>query len=199
MELNGSWGGAELMFAGPHAAVELLSPPRQMAPQVQGSSVPAPTVVLPLDIRPAIPTDVPALLELLDRFARRGLVLPREPGALYRHFREYLVAIAGAEVVGCAGLRVYHHGLAEVVGVAVAEEWQGHGAGRRLVSAVIDEAHRLAIPRIFALTLQEPFFRQLGFCRVSLADVPEKIAADQAEGIDRANCIKVTMIRDLEL
>lgn len=157
---------------------------------------PHPLPVASLEIRPAQPADVPALLELLDGFARRGLVLPRTLEQVYRHMREFMVATAAGQVVGCAGLRVYHQTLAEVVGVAVAEGWQGEGIGRRVIGAVLEEARIFSIRRVFALTLQESFFRQLGFRAVELAEIPEKIAADRAEGIDRKYCLKTAMVRD---
>jgi amino-acid N-acetyltransferase len=161
-------------------------------------ALPGPRVGPALVLRRALPADVPALLDLLGRYAQLGLVQPRAPEALYRQFREYVVAVEGGEIVGCAGLRIYHQALAEVVGVAVREECQGRGVGRQVVSAVIDEARLLSIPRIFALTLQVPFFQQLGFHTAPLAEVPEKVAADLAEGIDRARCMKTTMVRDLD-
>ncbi len=188
MELKHSWAGVTPVVGTAELALELMP-----APQRANTHLP---VAFP--IRRALPSDVPAILTLLDRYARLGLVLPRAPEVVYRQFREYLVATEDGVVVGCAGLRIYHQSLAEVVGVAVAEERQGQGIGRRVVSAVIDEARLLAIPRIFALTLQETFFRQLGFRTVPMGEVPEKIEADRAEGIDRARCMKTTMIRDLD-
>lgn len=150
-----------------------------------------------ITIRRAVPTDGPALLDLFDCYARLGLVLPRTPEMVYRHLREYMVAVEDGEVVGCAGLRIYHPGLAEVVGVAVAGGQQGRGIGRCVVSSVIEEARQLGIGRVFALTLQESFFKQLGFRIVPLSEVPEKMAADRAEGINRALCMKTTVVMDL--
>lgn len=150
-----------------------------------------------IHIRRAEPADGPALLELFDHYTKLGLVLPRTPEMVYRHIREYVVAVEDGRVVGCAGLRIYHPGLAEVVGVAVACGQQGRGIGRLVVNAVIDEARRFGIGRLFALTLQESFFQQLGFRIAALEDVPEKIAADEADGIDRAKCMKTTVIMDL--
>lgn len=149
-------------------------------------------------IRQAVPADGPALLDLFDCYARLGLVLPRTPEMVYRHLREYVVAIEDGQVVGCAGLRIYHPGLAEVVGVAVAGGQQGRGIGRRVVNAVIDEARRFGIGRVFALTLRDSFFQQLGFRIGTLEEVPEKIAADKADGIDRTLCMKTTVIMDLD-
>jgi amino-acid N-acetyltransferase len=151
-----------------------------------------------LELRRAHPADVPAIIELLDRYARLGFVLPRAPEQIYRQVREFVVVVEGERVVGCGGLRIYSAALAEVVALAVAEEYQGKGVGRRIVDALVEEARLLAMRRVFALTLQETFFHQRGFRTVPMAEVPEKIAADKAEGIDRALCMKTTVVRDLE-
>jgi amino-acid N-acetyltransferase len=188
MKLSRSWFGGTQVLDPVGAGGTTLAQPPAVAAQASTSLV----------LRRAVPTDVPALQELLDRYARLGLVLPRAPESLYRHLREYQVAVEEMKVVACAGLRIYHQGLAEVVGVAVAESRQGRGIGRRIVRAVLEEARQLAIPRVFALTLQEPFFRQLGFSSISLEEIPEKLAADRAEGIDRSLCRKSTMIRALD-
>jgi amino-acid N-acetyltransferase len=148
-------------------------------------------------IRRARPGDVPAMAALLDEYARQGFVLPRTLEQVYRHMREYVVAVDGGRLLGCAGLRIHNARVAEVVGVAVAAGWQGMGVGRRLVETVIQEARELGMSRVFAMTLREGFFHRLGFRTVPLAEVPEKIAADRADGIDRSKCMKITVVHDL--
>lgn len=163
-------------------------------PVAAAAVVAAPDVV----IRQARITDVPQIAELLEEYARRGLVLPRPIGALYRHVREFLVAVEGDRVVGCGALRLYSPDLAEVGALAVAEDCQGKKIGRRIVEALVEEARAFGVRRVFAMTLQEPFFNRLGFRTVPMTDVPEKIEADRQEGIDRAKCMKATVVRDLE-
>ncbi|HEX7119674.1 MAG TPA: GNAT family N-acetyltransferase [Longimicrobiales bacterium] len=151
-----------------------------------------------LELRRARLADVVQLSELLDAYARLGLVLPRPVGVLYRHVREFLVAADGGRIVGCGALRLYSPELAEVAALAVAEDCRGRRVGRRIVEALVEEARGFGIRRVFAMTLQEPFFHRLGFRTVPMTDVPEKIAADRDEGIDRAACMKATVVRDLE-
>lgn len=165
--------------------------------------LPLPTIVpgvglgAGIELRRPRLTDVPAISRLLEEYARLGLVLPRTQGQLFRHVREFLVAVEGDEVVGCASLRIYTPVLAEIGALAVAERCQGRRVGRRLVEALVGEAQELGIRRVFALTLQEPFFHRLGFRTVPMEEVPEKIAADRDEGINRAACMKATVVRDL--
>lgn len=148
-------------------------------------------------VRRAMPADGPALCDLMDTYTRLGLLLPRTQEQVYRHLREYVVAVEDGVVVGCAGLRIYSEVLAEVVGVAIAATHHRKGIGRVLVEAVLEEARQLSIRRVFALTLQEQFFHRLGFRTVPMTEVPEKIAADKIEGIDRAKCMKATVVCDL--
>lgn len=178
------WGAAAPPFGAVERAAELLA---------RGWVKPG-----ALELRRAHPADVPAIVELLDRYARLGFVLPRAPEQIYRQIREFVVVVEGERVVGCGGLRIYNAALAEVVALAVAEECQGKGVGRRIVEALLEEARLLAMRRVFALTLQEQFFHQRGFRTVPMTQVPEKIAADRAEGIDRALCRKTTVVRDFE-
>jgi amino-acid N-acetyltransferase len=178
------WGAAAPQFGAVERGSELLAR-RWVRPAA-------------LELRRAHPADVPAIADLLDRYARLGFVLPRAPEQIYRQIREFVVVVEGERVVGCGGLRIYNATLAEVVALAVAEEYQGKGVGRRIVEALLEEARMLAMRRVFALTLQETFFHQRGFRTVPMAEVPEKIAADKAEGIDRALCMKTTVVRDFE-
>jgi N-acetylglutamate synthase-like GNAT family acetyltransferase len=45
--------------------------------------------------------------------------------------------------------------------------------------------------------MRESFFRQFGFRNVELTEIPEKLEADRAEGIDRSACMKTAMVLDL--
>lgn len=150
-----------------------------------------------LRVRRAVPADVAGMVELLDGYAAQGLVLPRTADQVVRHFREFVIAEDAHGIVGCSGLRVYSPELGEVCALAVAERSQGTGVGRRMVEALLAEARMLRLRRVFAMTLQEGFFGRLGFVPVPLESIPEKVAADQAEGIDRLLCPKLAMVCEL--
>jgi amino-acid N-acetyltransferase len=136
---------------------------------------------------------------LINGFAQQGLMLPKSCGELHRFFREYVVLTdkSGA-LVGCAGLRVYRPDLAEIVGLAVSEEWQGKGLGGVLVARLIEEARSLGITRVFAMTLSEGVFRGRGFQVVPRSSLPDKVSAD-CNGCDRrAGCREIAMLLNLE-
>jgi amino-acid N-acetyltransferase len=135
---------------------------------------------------------------LINGYARRMLMLPKSLAELQRNFREYVVLTdrSGA-LVGCAGLRVYRPELAEIVGLAVSEAWQGKGLGGVLIDRLIEEARVLGIARVFAMTLQEGVFRGHGFRVVPRSSLPEKVAAD-CKGCDRrVGCREIAMLAEL--
>lgn len=186
--------------------MSLLMAERALQPLVALRPAPArrPLRLLPREdvgaaprLRSAILEDVPAIAALLDGWARRGLVLPRSIGQLYRNFREFHVATRVDQVVGSVALRLYSPELAEVGALAVDEAHHGAGIGRMLVESQIEQARRLGLQRVFALTLQEEFFHRLGFRTVSVTEFPEKIAADCATCAKRAGCIEVAVALDL--
>src|SRR5688500_7835410 len=101
-----------------------------------------PTMGLPLEspevaartalrLRAAHPGAMLRISELINGVAARGLMLPRVPEQIARHFREFVVVTdAEDHLLGCAALRVYTPQLAELVALAVAPEAQGRGVGR---------------------------------------------------------------------
>ena len=129
-------------------------------------------------IRPARVGDVPRMGSLINYYAAKGQMLPKTEAQLYNHVRDFVVADAGGEVVGCAGLKVTWHDLAEIISLAVAPAHQGRGVGRQLVLPLIEEARALGIPTVFALTYQIGFFNRLGFTVVPKHTLSQKVWQD---------------------
>ncbi|NQU42904.1 GNAT family N-acetyltransferase, partial [bacterium] len=67
------------------------------------------------------------------------------------------------------------HDLAEVKSLAVVEAHQGRGLARALVNACLDEARRLELAQVFALTAVVELFLKLGFAEVEKSQLPHKI------------------------
>jgi len=151
-----------------------------------------------LQARAARPADMRQVAELINGFAARGLMLPRVPEQLVRHFREFVVATdAEGRVVGCGALRVYTAQLAEVVALAVDESAQGSGVGRMIVQLLREEARAIGVGTIFALTLQELFFHRLGFRTVPKELFPPKVWADCRTCADRDACAEIAVVTEL--
>ena len=155
-------------------------------------------VVNGLHARAALPADMVQVAELINGFAARGLMLPRIPEQIVRHFREFVVvADAEGRVLGCAALRVYTAQLAEVVALAVREDAQGGGVGRVLVERIEEEARAIGVGTIFALTLQEPFFHRLAFRTVPKELFPLKVWEDCRSCATRDACEEIAVVKEL--
>lgn len=145
-------------------------------------------------------SDVPAMAELIEGYASRGLMLPKSTADLSRHIREYRVVTDGdGRLLGCGGLRLFHQGLAEIVGLAVASDAHGRGIGASLVRSLVADAEELGVARVFAMALEVGFFDKLGFEPVPTAWLPEKVAADCRSCARRAGCREIAVQRVLRV
>jgi amino-acid N-acetyltransferase len=147
-------------------------------------------------IRRARMNDVARLYELINYYAARGDMLPKTLDQLYNRVRDFYVAQANGEVVGCAALKITWQDLAEIVSVAIHPDFQGRGMGRRLVEPLFEEARELGIPTVFVLTLQVGFFSRLGFREVPRLGLPHKIWQDCTACFKQDRCDEVAMVRD---
>lgn len=151
-------------------------------------SVVARTVAGP-ELRPARLADVEAMAAMINAYAARGLMLPKTPAELYRMIREFVVATGSdGSVVACGGLRIYGPHLAEIVALAVREDHRGRGLGGRVVERLLDDARRMDIGAVFAMTLEEGFFGRKGFRPISRSRLPEKTAGDCRSCARREGC-----------
>jgi amino-acid N-acetyltransferase len=148
-------------------------------------------------VRRARVGDVQRLYELINYYAARGDMLPKTLDQLYHRVRDFNVAEAGGEVIGCAALKITWRDLAEVVSVAVHPDFHGRGVGRRLVLPLVDEARELGIPTLFTLTLQVGFFSRLGFREVPKLRLPHKIWQDCVTCFKQDRCDETAMTREV--
>jgi amino-acid N-acetyltransferase len=151
-----------------------------------------------LKIRPARVGDVPAIYELIRTFAERKLMIRRSLGELYESIREFLVATdEDGKVIGCAALHVFWEDLAELKCLAVAENLQGRGVGRRLIEACWDAAQELEIKSVFTLTYVAEVFEKCGFHRIDKAELPHKIWNECVRCPLFPNCHEIALIRSV--
>jgi L-phenylalanine/L-methionine N-acetyltransferase len=111
----------------------------------------------PIVIRSAEPEDAARIAALLGRpgVAEGLLQVPDAPNASRLEYHQKvdpqacrLVAVAGEEIVGSAGLHVMGASLRRQhvrgLGLSVAAEWQGRGLGRQLLARLLDWADNWA-------------------------------------------------------
>src|SRR5512138_2693185 len=126
-------------------------------------------------VRKARIADVPAIQALVNGYARTGEMLGRPRAEIYEGLRDFTVAERDGQVAGCVALHIDWEDIAEVRSLAVAPALAGRGLGRILVTACLDEARALGIPRVYALTYKSGFFERLGFSRVEKESLPHKV------------------------
>lgn len=114
-------------------------------------------------VRPAREADLTAIDNLIDPWVEGKKLLPRTHDELQQLLQSGFVAVAGRRVVGFAALEVYSKKMAELRSLAVAEEAQGHGIGRKLVEACIDLAKHRRIFEVIVITSADQFFHKCGF------------------------------------
>ena len=150
-------------------------------------------------IRKAVAADVEVAHKILNFFAEKGLLLPRSLSELYDHLRDYFVLEVdqGGVIQGICGLGICWSDLAEIESLAVSEEHQGKGFGRKLVDACLREARLLGINKVFTLTYVPDFFLKFRFREVEKAVLPQKIWADCLKCPKFPNCDETALMLDL--
>ena len=150
-----------------------------------------------MEIRSAKISDVEAIHALISSYAERDRMLFCPMSDIYEKLQTFSVAEAGGNVVGCGALEVVWSNLAEIKSLAVDVTKKEKGIGRRLVTAAIEQAIRLGVPKVFALTLEPDFFEKLGFEIVKKETLPMKVWSDCAKCSKKQNCDEIAVIKDI--
>jgi len=149
-------------------------------------------------IRPAEMKDVESILELINDYAKQGLMLPRSPFDIYRKLTAFCVCEIEGKVVGCSHLSIAWKDLAEVASLAVSPDYKGKGFGRALVDWQKKQAENLGISRLFTLTYQVGFFEKCGFYKVEKETLPHKVFGDCLRCPKIDNCDENALIYDIK-
>ena len=148
-------------------------------------------------IRPATIHDVPRIQEIINSHAELGKMLFRSLAQLYEGLRDLAVYELDRRAVGVVGLSILWADLAEVRSLAVDEAYRGRGIGSRLVEWTIEDARRMQIRRLMALTYEQRFFEKLGFEVVSKDTLPLKVWSDCVRCPKKHGCDEIAVVRFL--
>ena len=178
-----------------------------VVPQFQGqNTVSMPRVNLAqtgeIVIRPARVGDVHGVSTLINHYAASNVMLPKGPQYLYMHIQDYMVMTAKDTedqecVIACGSLHVLWSDLAEIRSMAVHNECQRQGLGRKLVSALIERCRALDIPRVFVFTLTPHFFASCGFRECNRDTLPAVVWAECSKCPKFYHCDETSMMYDL--
>ncbi len=148
-----------------------------------------------MKLRNAKISDVEAIHGLVSSYAERDRMLFRSMADIYENLQTFTVAEADGAIVGCCALEIIWADLAEIKSLAVDQANKEQGIGRLLVAAAVEQAGRLDVPRVFALTLEPEFFEKLGFEMVEKDALSMKVWSDCARCPKQENCDEIAVIK----
>ena len=150
-----------------------------------------------IDVRKASMQDIPALLELINGYAAKGIMLARTEFEMSENMRDFMVAYAGNQLVGCGALHFYSPTVGEVRSLAVAESHKTNGIGRMVVDSLVYEAKLYGLDAVFAFTYVPGFFARVGFNEVERGELPLKAWKDCLRCPKFQACDEIAVLRML--
>ncbi len=149
-------------------------------------------------IRKATVKDAQDIFNILQVYAIKGILLPRSLNSIYENIRDFFVYEQDGKIVGIGSLHVFWEDLAEIKSLAVLEEYQHHGIGKKIVEECIKDAKALGIKRVFALTYVPEFFQKLGFKIVDKSEFPQKVWTECIHCVKFNECKEVPVLLELQ-
>lgn len=128
-----------------------------------------------LTVRKARMDDIAPILNLINGYAARGVMLPRTEFELSEAIRDFTVITQGDELLGCGALHFYSPDFGEIRSLAVHEHAKTKGVGRRLVEALVEEAQEYELDAVFAFTYVVGFFNRVHFQEVERGMLPRSL------------------------
>jgi amino-acid N-acetyltransferase len=150
-------------------------------------------------IRKARIGDIKEIHKILSAYSSQGTVLPRSLSELYDQLRDFFVYVnpSDGSIIGTCAMHICWDKIAEIRSLAVMEEHQHGGIGRKLVRACIQEAHQLEVDQIFVLTYATRFFKTMGFKKTDKSVLPHKVWSDCLKCVKFPDCDEVALILQL--
>jgi len=152
-------------------------------------------ILLAMNIRSAKISDVEAIYSLINDYAEQDKMLFRSLADIYKNLQSFTVTEDNGKILGCCGLEVIWSDLAEIKSLAVDEASTNRGVGKSLVAAAVEQAAKLGVPKVFALTLDPSFFEKLGFEVIEKDKLPMKVWSDCARCPKQQNCDETAVIK----
>jgi len=151
-----------------------------------------------LTVRKARMADIRPILNLINGYAAKGLMLPRTEFEMSEAIRDFSVVMAGPDLLGCGALHFYSPEIAEIRSLAVHEHAKTKGVGRRVVEALVEEAQIYELDVVFAFTYVVGFFNKVGFQEVERGMLPLKAWKDCVRCPKFHACDEIAVLRFLQ-
>jgi amino-acid N-acetyltransferase len=141
--------------------------------------------------------DIPALLQLINGYAAKGIMLARTEFEMSENMRDFMVAYQGNTLAGCGALHFYSPTVGEIRSLAVAETHKTNGIGRMIVDSLVYEAKLYGLDAVFAFTYVAGFFAKVGFNEVERGELPLKAWKDCLRCPKFQACDEIAVVRVL--
>jgi amino-acid N-acetyltransferase len=150
-----------------------------------------------LAVRKAAMRDIAPMLEVINDYAAKGIMLPRTEFEMSENMRDFSVVYSDNELLGCGALHFYSPTMGEVRSLAVAERAKTMGIGRLVVETLVKEAVEYELDAIFAFTYVPGFFAKVGFEEVERGELPLKAWKDCLRCPKFQSCDEIAVLRVL--
>ncbi|MBP1999140.1 amino-acid N-acetyltransferase [Paenibacillus shirakamiensis] len=141
--------------------------------------------------------DVGPLYEMIEEYARLGIMLPRSRTILERQIHDFVVAEIDGVVVGCGSLCMLGQDLVEVRSLGISDGYKGLGIGSKIIDELTKQARARNIIKIMALTYEVSFFQKNGFTVVEKEIFPEKVWTDCVNCAKQHACDEIAVLKML--
>ncbi len=148
-------------------------------------------------VRKATMRDIAPILNLINGYAARGIMLARTEFEMSEAIRDFSVATLDGDLLGCGALHFYSPTIAEIRSLAVHEHAKTLGVGRKLVEALVAEAAQYELHAVFAFTYVVEFFNKVGFEVVERGALPLKAWKDCVRCPKFQQCDEIAVLRIL--
>ncbi|MBN1351960.1 N-acetyltransferase [candidate division KSB1 bacterium] len=139
-------------------------------------------------LRKARVEDATKMVNLINHYAKQGIMLPKSLSRLYENIRDFSIIESDGNLIGCGALHIYWENLAELRSLVIEQNDQHKGYGKKLVTYLLKEAQEFNINVVFALSFKPEFFKKIGFHEVEKESLPHKIWKDCLDCPHFPNC-----------
>ena len=156
-------------------------------------SLPSAETVLESRLRYAGPDDIDKILQLMEPFAKEGILLKKDRKKVESDLPRTVVYDQNDQILGVANLYRYEQDLFEVRGLSVLKGYQRAGIGKILIEKLLFDLKKECRGQtitVFALTMTPEFFIKIGWRPVKKEKFPRKIFDDCAYCLKKDDCFE---------
>lgn len=124
-------------------------------------------------IRPALLSDIPGILELINPLEQQGLLIARSLEHLELNINDYIVIDRDGLIIGCTALHQIEQYAGLIACLAVHPDYRKAARGNQLLEQIYSKARKNSLKQLFALSTQTMhWFKERGFQDKSFLDLP---------------------------